>query len=186
MPAELNLKKSGHPIDYLQKTKKFCFFRSMNGTLPRPDLHLPLPNSETDPDSWSCSRSRDTSPDSSIPPGMPSFRVIPLTCESEAGSADLLHDNQYVQRGSEPPVDHWEIEPLRSGSAQPPSTLLRKNQYWVRKFTFSQNSHFFFQNSHFFKIGMTKGTGGESLFAANGRTNSIWKPTTSSNPNANY
>ena len=108
----------------------------MNGTLPRPDLHLPLPNSETDPDSWSCSRSRDTSPDSSIPPGMPSFRVIPLTCESEAGSADLLHENQYVQRGSEPPVDHWEIEPLRSGSAQPPSTLLRKNQYWVRNFIY--------------------------------------------------
>ena len=66
----------------------------MNGTLPRPDLHLPLPNSETDPDSWSCSRSRDTSPDSSIPPGMPSFRVIPLTCESEAGSADLLHESK--------------------------------------------------------------------------------------------
>ena len=128
----------------------------MNGTLPRPDLHLPLPNSETDPDSWSCSRSRDTSPDSSIPPGMPSFRVIPLTCESEAGSADLLHDNQYVQRGSEPPVDHWEIEPLRSGSAQPPSTLLRKNQYWVRKFTFSQNSHFI-QNSHFFQNRYDKG-----------------------------
>ena len=109
----------------------------MNGTLPRPDLHLPLPNSETDPDSWSCSRSRDTSPDSSIPPGMPSFRVIPLTCESEAGSADLLHESPYVARGSEPP-DQWETEPLRSGSAQPPSTLLRKNQYWVKK---NQNPH---------------------------------------------
>ena len=103
----------------------------MNGTLPRPDLHLPLPNSETDPDSWSCSRSRDTSPESSIPPGMPSFRVIPLTCESDAGSIDPCgHESPYVMRGSEPP--DWETEPLRAGSVQPSSTMLRKNQYWVR------------------------------------------------------
>lgn len=113
-------------------------FRSMNGTLPRPDLHLPLPNSETDPDSWSCSRSRETSPESSIPPGMPAFRVIPLTCESEAGSVDPFCNGNGLEspygnglRGSEPPMNEWETEPLRSGSAQPP-TLLRKNQYWVR------------------------------------------------------
>ena len=102
----------------------------MNGSLPRPDLHLPLPNSETDPDSWSCSRSRDTSPESSIPPGMPSFRVIPLTCESDAGDPHG-HESPYVMRGSEPP-DSWETEPLqRAGSVQPSSTMLRKNQYWV-------------------------------------------------------
>ena len=111
----------------------FIICRSMNGTLPRPDLHL-LPNSETDPDSWSCSRSRETSPESSIPPGMPAFRVIPLTCESDAGSLDpFCNESPYVGlRGSEPP--EWEpVEPVisRSGSAQPPATLLRKNQYWV-------------------------------------------------------
>ena len=105
----------------------------MNGSLPHPELH----NSETDPDSWSCSRSRDTSPESSIPPGMPSFRVIPLTCESEVGSSDPFCNNDAgpsysgtLLRGSEPP--EWETEPLqRAGSAQPPATLLRKNQYWV-------------------------------------------------------
>ena len=107
----------------------------MNGSLPHPELH----NSETDPDSWSCSRSRDTSPESSIPPGMPSFRVIPLTCESEVGSSDPFCNNDAgpsysgtLLRGSEPP--EWETEPLqRAGSAQPPATLLRKNQYWVCK-----------------------------------------------------
>ena len=114
----------------------FPFFRSMNGSLPRPDLHLPLPNSETDPDSWSCSRSRDTSPESSIPPGMPSFRVIPLTCESDVGvpCGPDPHESPYVMRGSEPP--DWETEPLqnRAGSVQPSSTMLRKNQYWVSIF----------------------------------------------------
>ena len=108
----------------------------MNGSLPRPDLHLPLPNSETDPDSWSCSRSRDTSPESSIPPGMPSFRVIPLTCESDVGvpCGPDPHESPYVMRGSEPP--DWETEPLqnRAGSVQPSSTMLRKNQYWVSIF----------------------------------------------------
>lgn len=93
-------------------------------------MHLPLANEETD--SWSCSRSRDTSPESSIPPGMPSFRVIPLTCESDAGSLDPNgHEGAYVMRG---PADDWETEPLRAASVQPqqpPSTLLRKNQYWV-------------------------------------------------------
>ena len=110
----------------------------MNGSLPRPDLHLPLPNSETDPDSWSCSRSRDTSPESSIPPGMPSFRVIPLTCESDVGvpCGPDSHESPYVMRGSEPP--DWETEPLqnRAGSVQPSSTMLRKNQYWVSIFHF--------------------------------------------------
>ena len=108
----------------------------MNGSLPRPDLHLPLPNSETDPDSWSCSRSRDTSPESSIPPSMPSFRVIPLTCESDVGvpCGPDPHESPYVMRGSEPP--DWETEPLqnRAGSVQPSSTMLRKNQYWVSIF----------------------------------------------------
>ena len=116
----------------------FHYFRSMNGSLPRPDLHLPLPNSETDPDSWSCSRSRDTSPESSIPPGMPSFRVIPLTCESDVGvpCGPDSHESPYVMRGSEPP--DWETEPLqnRAGSVQPSSTMLRKNQYWVSIFHF--------------------------------------------------
>ena len=124
----------------------------MNGSLPHPELH----NSETDPDSWSCSRSRDTSPESSIPPGMPSFRVIPLTCESEVGSSDPFCNNDAgpsysgtLLRGSEPP--EWETEPLqRAGSAQPPATLLRKNQYWVcfknpkKECNFGKKSYFDF------------------------------------------
>ena len=131
----------------------------MNGSLPHPELH----NSETDPDSWSCSRSRDTSPESSIPPGMPSFRVIPLTCESEVGSSDPFCNNDAgpsysgtLLRGSEPP--EWETEPLqRAGSAQPPATLLRKNQYWVcfknpkKECNFGKKSYFnFFLNSNIY------------------------------------
>ena len=120
----------------------------MNGSLPHPELH----NSETDPDSWSCSRSRDTSPESSIPPGMPSFRVIPLTCESEVGSSDPFCNNDApaysgtLLRGSEPP--EWETEPLqRAGSAQPPATLLRKNQYWVCFFNIYLYLHIKIYNS---------------------------------------
>ena len=122
----------------------------MNGGLMQSQQDFPnghttavttLGNSETDPDSWSCSQqSRDTSPESSsIPPGMPAFRVIPLVNPEPA--------DQYEPYCSDPPPE-WETEPLRASSAQPqppPSGLqnstqqssgqqqpmLRKNQYWV-------------------------------------------------------
>lgn len=107
--------------------------RPMNVSLAQPDLQdLPLPNSETDPDSWSCSESRDTSPESSIPPGMPSFRVIPLTSESDASGCRDTHPSEQpnIMIGSEQP--DWETEPLQQPeSINATSTMLQKNQYWV-------------------------------------------------------
>ena len=47
----------------------------------------------SDTDSWiESSRSRETSPSSSIPPGLPSFRVIPL-CDSESSGTHLSDPN---------------------------------------------------------------------------------------------
>ena len=75
------------------------------GTLPRHGFgghqsalpgqhHSQAANNGSDSDSWlESSRSRETSPSSSIPPGLPAFRVIPL-CESESSGTHL----------SDPPV----------------------------------------------------------------------------------
>merc|ERR1719480_303173 len=98
----------------------------------------------SDSDSWmESSRSRETSPSSSIPPSLPAFRVIPL-CESESSGTHL----------SDPPL-HSSIQPPFSRNSRdfqphpPPSDanpadqvlgdrlashgqpLLRRNQYWV-------------------------------------------------------
>ena len=54
----------------------------------------------SDSDSWvESSRSRDTSPESSIPPGMPPFRVIPL-CESESSGTHMSDPNNAPLPGS--------------------------------------------------------------------------------------
>ena len=56
------------------------------------NMQLSSPNgngNNSDSDSWlESSRSRDTSPSSSIPPSLPAFRVIPL-CESESSGTHL-------------------------------------------------------------------------------------------------
>ena len=64
-----------------------------NGTLPRSGLGLrggqQPSQAVSDSDSWmESSRSRETSPSSSIPPSLPAFRVIPL-CESESSGTHL-------------------------------------------------------------------------------------------------
>ena len=52
-------------------------------------LHNPSQQPPSESDSWlESSRSRETSPASSIPPGMPAFRVIPL-CESESSGTHI-------------------------------------------------------------------------------------------------
>ena len=62
-------------------------YETRNGTLPRTGLGLRGPVSDSD--SWmESSRSRETSPSSSIPPSLPAFRVIPL-CESESSGTHL-------------------------------------------------------------------------------------------------
>ena len=113
-----------------------------NGTLPRTGLGLrgnQLPATQrpaSDSDSWmESSRSRDTSPSSSIPPSLPAFRVIPL-CESESSGTHLSDppllppfprsSRDFPPQGGPPgessaPGPHGEV-------GQP---LLRKNQYWV-------------------------------------------------------
>lgn len=56
--------------------------------------------SSNESDSWmESSRSRDTSPASSIPPGMPAFRVIPL-CETENNGSHLT--DPFTLLGSTP------------------------------------------------------------------------------------
>merc|ERR1712013_224487 len=72
-----------------------------NGTLPRHGLGLSSHGANiSDSDSWmESSRSRETSPSSSIPPSLPAFRVIPL-CESESSGTHL----------SDPPL-HSSIQP---------------------------------------------------------------------------
>ena len=113
-----------------------------NGTLPRTGLGLrgnQTPATQrpaSDSDSWmESSRSRDTSPSSSIPPSLPAFRVIPL-CESESSGTHLSDppllppfprsSRDFPPQGGPPgessaPGSHGEV-------GQP---LLRKNQYWV-------------------------------------------------------
>ncbi|TRY66991.1 hypothetical protein TCAL_11761 [Tigriopus californicus] len=88
-----------------------------NGTLPRPTMNgnhshnnsLALPNpaslqlttlNPSDSDSWmESSRSRETSPASSIPPGMPPFRVIPL-CDSESNGTHFSDPSAYTTLGT--------------------------------------------------------------------------------------
>ena len=72
---------------------RFPHIHSNGGTLKRPTTAVPpttngltngMTNGNSDSDSWmDSSRSRETSPASSIPPGMPAFRVIPLGGDSE-------------------------------------------------------------------------------------------------------
>ena len=110
-----------------------------NGTLPRhvhtpygtiSGAHTSVGANLSDSDSWmESSRSRETSPSSSIPPSLPAFRVIPL-CESESSGTHLSDPPPMLPpmftRNSKEVTD----DPLHNGgSSQPP--LLRKNQYWV-------------------------------------------------------
>ena len=101
-----------------------------NGTLPRSGLGLrngqQPGQAVSDSDSWmESSRSRETSPSSSIPPSLPAFRVIPL-CESES-SGTHLSDPPLLPpfpRSSRltttsPPVDCCHLFSL----SQPPSNL---------------------------------------------------------------
>ncbi len=102
------------------------------------------PLNPSDSDSWlESSRSRETSPSSSIPPSLPAFRVIPL-CESELAASHLLDPPPFVpppfNRNSNdmPPSSEAGSNPSEStllgersslsGGGQP---LLRRNQYWV-------------------------------------------------------
>ena len=108
-----------------------------NGTLPRHHApygtisggHTSVGANLSDSDSWmESSRSRETSPSSSIPPSLPAFRVIPL-CESESSGTHLSDPPPILppmfSRNSKDVSDDHAV----SGSGQPP--LLRKNQYWV-------------------------------------------------------
>jgi chondroitin sulfate proteoglycan 4 len=78
-------------------------YEPRNGTLPRTGLGLrpglgSAGQPVSDSDSWlESSRSRETSPSSSIPPSLPAFRVIPL-CESESSGT---HPGSHL---SEPPL----------------------------------------------------------------------------------
>ena len=112
-----------------------------NGSLAR---HQALPLSPhtaniSDSDSWlDSSRSRETSPSSSIPPSLPAFRVIPL-CESESSGTHLsdpphpsnLHGDFNLQL----PSDSCSIpsDNVLGGECSVPTSqpLLRRNQYWV-------------------------------------------------------
>ena len=123
-----------------------------NGTLTRhhhPGLPLsPQGANISDSDSWlESSRSRETSPSSSIPPSLPAFRVIPL-CESES-SGTHLSDPPLVGMppafGGRNSNDFHHAAHLATSEAgsnpsdttlkdrQPPGAqpLLRRNQYWV-------------------------------------------------------
>jgi hypothetical protein len=99
----------------------------------------------SDSDSWlESSRSRDTSPSSSIPPSLPAFRVIPL-CENELAANHLLDPPPFVpppfsnrnsndmplpvsEAGSNPSDSTFLGERSSLNGGQP---LLRRNQYWV-------------------------------------------------------
>merc|ERR550539_1437790 len=89
----------------------------------------------SDSDSWlGSSRSRETSPSSSIPPSLPAFRVIPL-CESESSGTHLseppiLPPPLFSRNSREFPVKAPEVGVKQPGgeTGQP---LLRRNQYWV-------------------------------------------------------
>lgn len=112
-------------------------FEGRNGTLPRSGLGLRGTQQPaaavSDSDSWmESSRSRDTSPSSSIPPSLPAFRVIPL-CESESSGTHLSDppalpafprsSRDFPLQAAAPP------DPAAPG--EPAQPLLRKNQYWV-------------------------------------------------------
>ena len=101
------------------------------------------PLNPSDSDSWlESSRSRETSPSSSIPPSLPAFRVIPL-CESELAASHLLDPPPFVpppfNRNSNdmPPSSEAGSNPSEStllgerSSLSGGQPLLRRNQYWV-------------------------------------------------------
>jgi Cadherin-like len=124
------------------------------------NIQLSSPNGNTsDSDSWlESSRSRDTSPSSSIPPSLPAFRVIPL-CESESsgthlsdpplGGGSLLmaglggpysrhSTDMHAPAGLAAPASEAGSNPIDNvtGGGGERSTpvgqpLLRRNQYWV-------------------------------------------------------
>jgi hypothetical protein len=123
------------------------------------NIQLSSPNGNTsDSDSWlESSRSRDTSPSSSIPPSLPAFRVIPL-CESESSGTHLsdppLGGGSLLMAGLGVPYSRHSTDmhaPLPAGVAAAPASeagsnpadgggerstpvgqpLLRRNQYWV-------------------------------------------------------
>ena len=87
----------------------------------------------SDSDSWlGSSRSRETSPSSSIPPSLPAFRVIPL-CESESSGTHLsepaiLPPPLFSRNSRDFPVKAPEVGVKAADAGQP---LLRRNQYWV-------------------------------------------------------
>lgn len=80
-------------------------YEADNGVLPVPSVNQHLmeqrhQGSSNESDSWmESSRSRDTSPASSIPPGMPAFRVIPL-CENDGGNSHVSSDPFTLLRGT--------------------------------------------------------------------------------------
>ena len=88
----------------------------------------------SDSDSWlGSSRSRETSPSSSIPPSLPAFRVIPL-CESESSGTHLsepaiLPPPLFSRNSRDFPVKPPEV--VKPGSGEMGQPLLRRNQYWV-------------------------------------------------------
>ena len=115
-----------------------------NGTLPRHNTGYgtisgaaAVAANLSDSDSWlGSSRSRETSPSSSIPPSLPAFRVIPL-CESESSGTHLsepaiLPPPLFSRNSRDFPAT---AKPPEVGVKQPGGDagqpLLRRNQYWV-------------------------------------------------------
>ena len=90
----------------------------------------------SDSDSWlGSSRSRETSPSSSIPPSLPAFRVIPL-CESESSGTHLseppiLPPPLFSRNSREFPVKAPEVPGVKQVAGESGQPLLRRNQYWV-------------------------------------------------------
>merc|ERR1711994_850020 len=99
-----------------------------NGTLPRSGLGLrngqQPGQAVSDSDSWmESSRSRETSPSSSIPPSLPAFRVIPL-CESESSGTHLseppiLPPPLFSRNSREFPVKAPEVKQVAGEGGQP-------------------------------------------------------------------
>lgn len=129
---------SSHPASPRLGSERY---ESKSGTLPRTGLSLraqPAPPGQniSDSDSWvESSRSRETSPSSSIPPSLPAFRVIPL-CESESSGTHLSdppHLAPFPRSSRDFPVQAVPADNPTQGShpgeVGPP--LLRRNQYWV-------------------------------------------------------
>ena len=93
----------------------------------------------SDSDSWmESSRSRETSPSSSIPPSLPAFRVIPL-CESESSGTHLSDPPlmpsmpPMFSRNSRdfPKPDVPGAEAGDAGHGANGKPLLRRDMYWV-------------------------------------------------------